>query len=160
MTISIRRATPSDTRAIVDFNLAMARESEARELDPALLEAGVQHMLRQPSEGFYLVAEIDGKVVAALMVTYEWSDWRNGRFWWIQSVYVLPHFRRGGVYSQLHSWVRDAALADGNACGIRLYVEKRNAGAQATYRALGMRVTDYDLYAEEFDRGCSSAITL
>ena len=82
------------------------------------------------------MAEIDGKVVAALMVTYEWSDWRNGRFWWIQSVYVLPQFRRGGVYSQLHSWVRDAALADGNACGIRLYVEKRNAGAQATYRAL------------------------
>ncbi len=153
MTIRIRRATADDARDIVDFNLAMARESEAKELDPARLEAGVQHVLGEPGDGFYLVAEMAGKTVGSLLVTFEWSDWRNGRFWWIQSVYVVPRCRRAGVYSRLHNWVRNAALAQGDACGIRLYVEKRNTGAQATYRALGMGVTDYRLYAQEFDRG-------
>lgn len=152
MTIRIRPATAADTDAIVAFNLAMARESEARELHPAVLNRGVAHILGEPADGFYLVAEIDGKAVGSLLVTFEWSDWRNGRFWWIQSVYVKPQSRRAGVYSLLHARVRDAALADGDACGIRLYVEKDNSGAQATYTALGMETTDYLLYEEAFDR--------
>ena len=152
MTIRIRRAAAADIDAIVAFNLAMARESEARELNAALLKKGVQHILRQPTDGFYLVADMDRRAVGSLLVTFEWSDWRNGRFWWIQSVYVQPQSRRHGVYSMLHAWVRDAALADGDACGIRLYVEKNNLGAQATYRALGMGVTDYQLFEEEFGR--------
>ena len=152
MTIGIRRATSGDTAAIVAFNLAMARESEARELNAALLEQGVRHVLVDPADGFYLVAVVDGKAVGSLMVTFEWSDWRNGRFWWIQSVYVLPRFRRRGVYARLHAWVRDAALDDADSCGIRLYVEKDNTAARATYGALRMGVTDYRLYEEEFER--------
>ena len=150
MSVTIRRATLEDARLIAGFNVAMARESEDRGLDAALLEQGVRHVLIEPRDGFYLVAEVDGEAAGSLMVTYEWSDWRNGCFWWIQSVYVLPEFRRRGVYSRLHARVCDAALADGRACGIRLYVERDNAGAQATYSHLGMTETDYRLFEEEF----------
>ena len=128
----------------------MAQESEDKGLDATVLGHGIQHLLEQPAEGSYLVAEIKGVGAAALMVTYEWSDWRNGRFWWIQSVYVDANFRRRGIYSALHHWVRSAAKADTEACGIRLYVERENLGAQATYRALGMTETDYRLFEEEF----------
>ena len=146
----IRHATQDDREVLVRFQLAMAQESEDKGLDATVLGHGIQHLLEQPAEGFYLVAEIKGVAAAALMVTYEWSDWRNGRFWWIQSVYVDANFRRRGIYSALHHWVRSAAKADAEACGIRLYVERENLGAQATYRALGMTETDYRLFEEEF----------
>ncbi len=152
MIVKVRHAVARDRAAIVAFNQAMALESEERALHLPTLEAGVGRVLDRTGEGFYLVAEADGRTVGSLLVTFEWSDWRNGRFWWIQSVYVLPAFRRRGVYSRLHAWVRDAARAESDACGIRLYVEKDNRGAQATYEALGMSVTDYLLYEEEFHR--------
>ncbi|MCZ6656233.1 MAG: GNAT family N-acetyltransferase [Gammaproteobacteria bacterium] len=152
MTVTVRRATHEDLAIIVEFNLAMAAESEDRELVPEVLTAGVEHLLCETADGFYLMAEVDGASAGSLMVTYEWSDWRDGRFWWIQSVYVLPEFRRKAVYSKMHDWVRRAAGADGNVCGIRLYVEKQNIGAQATYRNLGMVRAGYDMYEEEFDR--------
>ena len=150
MTVSVRRATPEDIPLIAGFNLAMARESESRTLHADRLEKGVRHVLLEPDDGFYLVAEVDGEAAGSLLVTFEWSDWRNGCFWWIQSVYVLPRFRRRGVYSRMHAEVREAALADRRACGLRLYVEKGNTGAQATYGHLGMSETDYRLYEEEF----------
>ena len=150
MSVVVRRAVLEDAAVIARFNLAMAMESEGRELDSRLLREGVRQVLLEPTHGFYLVAEVGGAVVGALMVTYEWSDWRNGRFWWIQSVYVRPEFRRMGVYARMHAHVRQAALADGHACGIRLYVEKDNAGAKTTYGHLGMSETDYRLYEEEF----------
>ena len=153
MTVTVRRATLEDAPLIARFNLAMARESEDRNLPAARLHAGVRHVLLEPDDGFYLVAEVDGEVAGSLLVTYEWSDWRNGCFWWIQSVYVLPRFRRRGVYAHMHAHVRDAANADGHACGIRLYVEKNNAVARATYGSLGMRETDYRLYEEDFSQG-------
>ena len=146
----IRHATKDDRDVLVRFQIAMAQESEDKGLDATVLGDGIQHLLDQPDEGFYLVAEIAGVAAGALMVTYEWSDWRNGRFWWIQSVYVAANFRRRGIYSALHHWVRSAAKADAEACGIRLYVERENLGAQATYRALGMTETDYRLFEEEF----------
>ena len=152
MTVTIRKATAEDAPLIAGFNVAMARESEDRALDAALLEWGVRHVLCEPGDGFYLVAEVDGEEAGSLLVTYEWSDWRNGCFWWIQSVYVLPEYRRRGVYSRMHARVREAAQADGHACGLRLYVEKDNTGAQATYGHLGMRETDYRLFEEEFVR--------
>ena len=151
--ITIRPAASPDLATLVDFNRAMAAESEDKGLEAQTLQAGIQHLLDHPAEGFYLVAQADTRdacVVGALMVTYEWSDWRNGRFWWIQSVYVHPEHRRTGVYSALHAAVRNRATQDPQACGIRLYVEKENAGAQATYHSLGMRETDYRLYEEEF----------
>ncbi len=152
MTTSVRRATREDLTAIVEFNAAMAAESEHRRLDARVLTRGAEHLFDEPADGFYLMAEVDGMAAGSLIVTYEWSDWRNGRFWWIQSVYVLPEFRRKAVYSKMHDWVRNAAITDAHACGIRLYVEKQNIGAQATYQSLGMVATHYDLYEEEFER--------
>jgi GNAT superfamily N-acetyltransferase len=151
--IDIRLATAADTALLVEFNRAMAEESEDKGLDVAVLTRGVAHLLAQPVDGFYLIAERDGQVAGCLMVTYEWSDWRCGRFWWIQSVYVRPEHRRCGVYSRMHEHVRALALEDREACGLRLYVERDNLGAMATYRALEMVETHYRLYEEEFRRG-------
>lgn len=152
MSIQIRRATTADIDALVEFNCAMAAESEDKSLDTSKLRAGIKHLLANPEEGYVLVAWSGEERAGSLMVTFEWSDWRNGRFWWIQSVYVPPAWRRRGVYSALHAHVRDAALADHTACGLRLYVERDNSGAMTTYRALGMVETDYRLYEEEFTR--------
>jgi len=146
----IRHATHDDRDDLVRFQIAMAQESEDKGLDAAQLARGIAHLLNQPTEGFYLVAQINASNVGALMVTYEWSDWRDGRFWWIQSVYVDAKFRRRGVYSALHHYVRSAAKADPEACGIRLYVERENQAAQSTYLALGMLETRYRLFEEEF----------
>lgn len=146
----IHQATQDERDILVQFQIAMAQESEDKGLQAAVLERGIQHLLDHPAEGFYLVAEIDGTTAGGLMVTFEWSDWRNGRFWWIQSVYVDTKFRRRGIYRALHDWVRSAAMADTDACGIRLYVERENRSAQATYQALDMTETNYRLFEEEF----------
>ncbi len=148
--ITVRPASIGDVAHLVHFNSAMATESEDKGLDPVVLEDGIRYLLAHPKQGFYLIAETDGVVVGALLGTFEWSDWRNGRFWWIQSVYVDRSHRRRGVYSALHSEVRNAALADAEGCGIRLYVEQDNSGAQETYRQLGMSETRYRIYEEEF----------
>jgi len=148
--VTVRPARPDDAQTLVVCNRAMAEESEDKGLDTAVLRRGVDYLLTHPADGFYLVAERGGEVAGTLMVTYEWSDWRAGRFWWIQSVYVLPAHRRCGVYRAMHARVREQALADAEACGLRLYVERDNAGAMATYRALGMDETHYRLYEEEF----------
>lgn len=149
----VRSATTDDISILVEFNRAMAAESEDKGLHEDTLQRGITYLLEHPDEGFYLVAQLNApnvQVAGALMVTFEWSDWRNGRFWWIQSVYVNPDQRRQGVYSALHGAVRDRASRDPQACGIRLYVEKENVGAQATYASLGMIETAYRLYEEEF----------
>ncbi|MGE0623050.1 MAG: N-acetyltransferase family protein [Pseudomonadales bacterium] len=148
--ILIRDARADDVDVLVTFQRAMAAETEDKGLDPARLRRGVQHLIGHPAEGFYLVAERNGAAVGSLMVTYEWSDWRNGRFWWIQSVYVSADARRQGVYSALHAAVRARAKGDPESCGIRLYVEQDNTVAQQTYRALGMVQTHYRLFEEEF----------
>ncbi|HET6470604.1 MAG TPA: N-acetyltransferase [Pseudomonadales bacterium] len=154
MTYRIRRGTHADADLLTRFNHAMAQESEDKPLDLARLKAGITALLDSPADGYYLIADDErGEPAGALMLTFEWSDWRNGRFWWIQSVYVRPEHRRKGVYSALHAHVRDAARADPKACGLRLYVERENTGAQATYRAMGMVETHYRLYEEEFVRG-------
>jgi GNAT superfamily N-acetyltransferase len=153
VTFHIRRGALADADLLTRFNHAMARESEDKPLDLERLKAGITALLNNPADGYYLIAEAErGDVAGALMLTFEWSDWRNGRFWWIQSVYVRPEYRRRGVYRALHAHVRDAARADASACGLRLYVERENAGAQATYSALGMVETHYRLYEEEFIR--------
>jgi GNAT superfamily N-acetyltransferase len=146
----VRAATAADLETLVDFNLAMARESEDKGLDPARLRRGVSSLLQTPADGFYLMAEVDGRAAGSLLVTYEWSDWRDGRFWWIQSVYVQPQRRRQGVYTALHQRVLDLARQDGRACGIRLYVEQDNRGAMTTYESLRMHQTRYRLYEQEF----------
>ncbi len=145
MSLLIRPATPADTRALLAWNAAMAWETEHRQLDPALLERGIAGVFAQPQRGFYLVAERDGVAVGGLLVTYEWSDWRCGDFWWIQSVYVLPTARRHGVFRALHAAVEQRARAAG-AVGLRLYVETENERAQATYVDLGMQRCHYWMY--------------
>jgi ribosomal protein S18 acetylase RimI-like enzyme len=152
MTTTVRPARPDDASLLVEFNRAMADESEDKGLDVPTLTRGVSHLLAHPAEGFYLIAERSGQVAGTLSVTYEWSDWRAGRFWWIQSVYVVPAHRRSGVYRALHAHVRELAMADPQACGLRLYVERDNTGAMATYRSLDMVETHYRLYEEEFSR--------
>jgi ribosomal protein S18 acetylase RimI-like enzyme len=144
----VRRAQPGDADAIAAFNSAMALETEGRALLPERIGAGVRRLLAEPSLGFYAVAEHDGRVVGCLMVTNEWSDWRNGLFWWIQSVYIVAEWRRRGVYRRLYDFVRELAARDPAICGFRLYVEKENGAAQQTYSALGMTATDYLLYEE------------
>jgi ribosomal protein S18 acetylase RimI-like enzyme len=149
----IRPAQRDDLDLLVDFNTAMAQESEDKPLELDRLRTGLIALFERPADGYYLIAEAaNGARVGALMLTFEWSDWRNGRFWWIQSVYVVPTHRRLGVYRALHAHVRAAALRDAECCGLRLYVERDNTGAQATYRATGMVETHYRLYEEEFDR--------
>lgn len=141
--IAIRPAGPGDVDTIVEFNAALAWESEHLALDRALLHAGVTAGLADANKARYFVAEIDGRVVGQLMLTLEWSDWRNGWIWWFQSVYVAPEARRAGVFRALYRFVEEAAKAAGDVAGLRLYMERDNSRAEATYRAMGMDRTPY-----------------
>lgn len=143
----IRLATPADAAVLVEFNAAMALETEGKSLLPEVIGAGVRGLLDNPVAGFYVLAETE-RVVAALMITKEWSDWRNGSFWWIQSVYVRPEARRQGVYRRLYRHVQEMAAKDPQVCGFRLYVERENSAAQAAYAALGMKETRYLVFEE------------
>jgi GNAT superfamily N-acetyltransferase len=146
----VRRAVAADAEFIVESNVAMAMETEGMALDPGVVRPGVAAVLADDSLGFYVVAEVDGRLAGQLMVTFEWSDWRNGLWWWIQSVYVQAEFRRRGVYSALHRHVAEAAQAAGGVCGIRLYVEQDNIIAQQVYESLDMHRTRYQMYEAEF----------
>lgn len=153
MSLSIRQATTDDRDRIVLFNQAMAKETEGRILDRGTLNRGVEAMLADPARGRYFVAEekkiapADPEIVGQLAVTTEWSDWRNGEIWWIQSVYVARSHRRRGIYGQLHRHVR-AMAREAGVLGLRLYVERDNEAAQSTYRALGMLPSSYVMYEE------------
>ena len=125
------------------FNTAIAWETEDKRLDPAVLTAGVRAVLSDSARGFYTVVERDGEVVGQIMVTFEWSDWRNGEIWWLQSVYVLPEFRRQGVFRSLIQHLQAEAAASPNVVGLRLYVEEHNTTAQATYDRLGLKLAGY-----------------
>jgi len=150
--IQIRLADGGDAETIAGFNVAMARETEGKELSAEVAGRGVRVLLENPRHGFYVVAEAAGEVVGSLMVTYEWSDWRCGVFWWIQSVYIRGDFRRQGVFSRLYGFLKEAAGREGDVCGLRLYVERSNAGAEAAYRTAGMTRTNYGIFEEEFER--------
>ena len=136
--IQIRDASPADGAVVAQFNSRMAEETEGRTLDPDLIGPGVAALLADASKGRYWVAECDGEVIGQLMVTYEWSDWRNGNLWWIQSVYVHPDYRRNGVFSALYRHVESLARAEPGVCGLRLYVDRNNKRAQQVYDQLGM----------------------
>ena len=147
--IRVRRARLEDLDLLVEFNAAMARETEGKVLDLGLVRPGVEAVLRDEALGFYLVAERGGQVAGQLLITYEWSDWRNALFWWIQSVYVLPPHRRTGVYRALHGYVTSEAESAG-VCGLRLYVDQDNEAAQGVYASLGMGQARYYMYEVEF----------
>lgn len=149
MSIHIRPATRADATNIAAWNNAMAWETERKALDAATIARGVDAVFDEPRRGFYLVAERRGEPVGCLLITYEWSDWRAGDFWWIQSVYVVESARREGVFRTLYEDARQRASQAG-AVGLRLYVETENERAQRTYAGLGMERCHYFMYEAEF----------
>jgi GNAT superfamily N-acetyltransferase len=146
MEFKIREAALTDAPVIADFNLRLAEESEALRLEPIAVQAGVAALLRDPAKGTYYVAEVEGAVVGQTMITYEWSDWRNGNIWWIQSVYVKPEFRRAGLFRALFNHLRQLARARQDVCSLRLYVHQDNSRACQSYERLGMTLTQYQIF--------------
>ena len=152
--IVVRQAQCDDVDTIVTFNAAMAQETEQRNLDVVRLREGVRALIASPGHGFYIVAEhrhANGtQVVGQLMITYEWSDWRNGVFWWVQSVYIPPEWRRRGVFRALHHHIQKQAKVDPTVCGIRLYVERDNHQAQTVYQRVGLTPSGYTVFEQDF----------
>lgn len=142
----IRRAEEKDIEIITEFNLKMALETEGLKLEEEVVRNGVRQGIMDPDRAVYYVYEINEKVVGQLMITKEWSDWRNAYFWWVQSVYVAEGYREQGIFRVLYEHVRRLAEQDANVCGLRLYVEKNNKKAQEIYKRLGMEETRYILY--------------
>jgi len=149
MALFIRPAEPKDVPFLVECNAAMASETEHKTLDREVLARGTRAVFDDPRRGFYLVAELDGDPAGCLLITYEWSDWRNGDWWWFQSVYVTPAARRAGIFRALYAEVERRARAAG-AVGLRLYVERDNERAQRTYASLGMEEEAYRMLRREF----------
>lgn len=143
--IIIRKATPKDATVIIDFQQKMAWETEQMTLIEEIIIKGVKAVFDDPSRGQYWVAEDNGIVAASLLITYEWSDWRNNNVWWFQSVYVLPEFRRTGIFRAMYQHIKNEA-DEHNIAGLRLYVETNNLKAQHTYEALGMKSLHYKMY--------------
>lgn len=143
-TIVVRAGELRDSATIAVFNLRMAFETEKRRLNPTTLERGVKAVFEDPRRGDYFVAEFAGQVIACLLITHEWSDWRNGDVWWLQSVYVDPDHRRRGAFRAMYAHVESLAREAG-AIALRLYLEKHNARARETYASLGFEATDYDI---------------
>ena len=142
MSVTIRPGRPDDAEVVAHFNTRMAHETESTRLDPATVLAGCRAVLSDAVKGLYFIAETEGRVVGQIMITREWSDWRNGDIWWIQSVYVHPEYRRQGVFRALYRHVEQQARCSG-VVALRLYVEQENLAAQATYRSLGMTLGHY-----------------
>jgi GNAT superfamily N-acetyltransferase len=151
--IVIRNATVDDIERMAGWAVAMAWETEQKKLDPDTVRKGIRAVFDQPGRGGYFIADRNGEAAGTLMLTYEWSDWRNGDWWWIQSVYVAPEHRRQGVYAALYAHVKQAAEARADVCGLRLYVEHHNTNAQRTYESLGMADAGYKMYEAALPKG-------
>lgn len=148
--MKVRKATIADAPVIAEFNRRLAWETERIRLIHSRLMRGVRSVLSDPDKGIYFVAELRGRIVGQLLITYEWSDWRNGNFWWIQSVFVAPEFRRRGVLRALFAHVLTRAKARADVCGIRLYVHLRNRRAQHVYKRLGLKPAKYRVFELDF----------
>jgi ribosomal protein S18 acetylase RimI-like enzyme len=152
--IVVRPARQEDADTIVAFSTAMALETEGRTLDESRLRKGTLSLLASPEHGFFMVAELpqadQPQIIGQLMITYEWSDWRNGLFWWVQSVYVHPEWRRQGVYRRMHSETVELAQTRGNVCGVRLYVERTNELAKLVYGRVGLTSSGYEVFESDF----------
>ncbi len=144
--MQIRKGNIKDAEIIIDFQQKMAKETEDLKLDNNTITQGVHAVFEDASKGTYYVAEDDGKVIASLMTTYEWSDWRNGCVLWIQSVYVLPEYRQKGVYKQMYEYLKQMVIKSDKYLGLRLYVDLTNERAQKVYTKLGMNGEHYKLF--------------
>lgn len=145
MEVIITKGQTADIEVIAQFQVDMAMESEGTLLDKATVTKGVTAAIDDENRGRYYVARVDGKAVASLMLTREWSDWNNSWYWWIQSVYVAPDYRRQGIYKSLyHAVCKDAE--EQNVAQVRLYVDKTNTRGQKVYASLGMQESHYLIY--------------
>lgn len=149
--LNICRAEETDAAFIVENNITMAKEIEDRDLNPEQAQQGVQFLLHNGQQGFYLIAKRETQVIGQLMVTYEWSDWSNGLYWWLQSVYVLPEFRKQGVFRKLYDHVYRLAQSSSGVCGLRLYAFDTNQKAMHTYISVGMQRSRYVMFEREID---------
>ncbi len=147
--IKINKADLDDAFVIAEFNISMAKETENLELDEGLIFNGVKNLMNQPDLGFYIVAKHGNKICGCLMITKEWSDWRNGLIWWIQSVFIHPDYRKQGIFRKMYQFITNYAKDQG-VIGLRLYVEYKNTIAQKTYTALGMQKCDYHIFEQIF----------
>ncbi|MHC1708578.1 MAG: GNAT family N-acetyltransferase [Bacteroidales bacterium] len=143
---NIKTAEPSHIETIVNFQLLMAIESEGITLDQEILSKGVKAVFADPAKGKYFLCQQEGKVIASLLITYEWSDWRNGMVWWIQSVFVSPDYRKSGVFRAMFENIRQQALNDPGVRGIRLYVDNGNTPALQVYQNIGMNGDHYRVF--------------
>ena len=162
VTVQIRRATTADAQTITEFNAALAKETEARILDAYILRAGVEAILKDSSKGWYAVAvspsdSIQSKIVGQVLITFEWSDWRNGNFWWLQSLYVDRQYRQQHVFRQIFDYVYEQAQTNSEkVCGFRLYVERENHQAHQAYAHMGFQETAYKMHEIDFSEKPSS----
>jgi len=147
--MNIRKAAREDIDSLVKFNQAMALETEGKRLDGDVLRKGVESVFGDEKKGFYVVADDGEAILGGLMITFEWSDWRNAWFWWVQSVYIRPEARGKGVYGRLYDFVKDLAEGEGNVCEFRLYVESDNQHAQHVYEKVGMHRSRYLMFEEK-----------
>jgi len=147
--MTIRQATPADADVIADFNLRLAEETEQLQLHPATVRQGVAAILSDPAKGFYFLAVFDCVVAGQVMITYEWSDWRNGNLWWLQSVYVRKEFRCRGVFRALFHHLEELARIR-DIAGLRLYMHADNKHARRTYERLGMIRCHYEVLQKDF----------
>lgn len=148
--LQISIAKIDDANILADFNVKMAKETEDKNLNFDLVLDATKKVINSNDKGFYLIAKLNNVPVGSLLITYEWSDWRNGYFWWIQSVYVIPEYRKRGIFKDLYNFVKDIAKKNKDVCGLRLYVDRDNTTAQKVYKNLGMIETNYVMMEEEF----------
>ena len=144
--INIRQAEKEDSKTIAIFQILMARETESIELNPIMVLMGVNRVFIEPSKGRYFVVENQGEIIASLLVTFEWSDWRASEVWWIQSVFILEGFRKQGVFGAMYRYLKNEVLSRDDVAGLRLYVDKKNLGAIEVYKKAGMTNRHYDLF--------------
>ena len=150
--VIVRRACPDDCETIAGFNVQLALETERKYLEIATIKEGVRTILTEPRHGCYFVACIESRIVGQVMHTREWSDWRNGEFWWLQSVYVHPDHRRQGVFRELYRHLVQLAKRTPGVVGIRLYVEQHNATARQVYESIGFAATGYTVLEQRVDQ--------
>ncbi|MBA3564477.1 MAG: GNAT family N-acetyltransferase [Gammaproteobacteria bacterium] len=151
MKVSIRQATVADVEIVAEYNARLAEETERTQLDGQRLRRGVTAILSDSAKGLYFLAEVDGRAIGQISVTYEWSDWRNGNFWWLQSVYIEAAFRGSGVLKCLFRHLIDLSEVNSSICGLRLYVDKENDPARAVYRRLGFEPAHYTMMELAFN---------
>ena len=144
--ITIRPSKREDIGKLVEFQLRLADETENVRLNEETVSAGMHALFDEPSRGTYYVAVSHAEIVGCFLITYEWSDWRNGMVWWLQSVYVAKNHRRQGVFKIMYDHLRQIISSDPGIIGLRLYVDKTNTRAQNVYASMGMNGDHYTVF--------------